>query len=363
MEFTFSDIIKKRSVKTALKLTIPLAFVFALWGCSFPRQKIYTSTIFSMDTVMELQVAGDKDYTPEAESYIRQLEKELSVTDPDSQIAKLNADGRGELSVEVTDILKGALNVCSRTNGALDITIYPVLKAWGFTTGDYRVPSDEELKSLLTSVDYRNVTVELSSEQGEKAGGTSLVTLEDGMMLDLGSVVKGYTGTAVAEKLKSLGVTHALLNLGGNVQCIGTKPNGDRWKVAIKSPFSDSTSGMLGVIKADDVAIITSGGYERFFEEDGKIYWHILDPDTGKPADNGLVSVTIVGKDGLLCDGLSTALFVKGPDEAVDIWRASNDFEAVFVTGDRQVYVTEGLIDDFELTSEYHDIALHVIDR
>ena len=359
MGFTFSEIQKKKSGKAALMLTIPLALCTALWGCSFPKEKIYTSTIFSMDTVMELQVAGDKDYTPEAEEYIRQLEKELSVTDPESRIARLNEDGEEELSEEVTDILEGALNVCSMTEGALDITVYPVLKAWGFTTGNYRVPSDEELEELLSRVDYRKVKVERYSE--ETAAGR--VSLEEGMMLDLGSVAKGYTGTAVADRLRSLGVTHALLNLGGNVQCIGTKPDGNKWKVAVKSPFSDSTTGMLGVVEADDVAIITSGGYERFFEEDGKTYWHILDPSTGKPADNGLVSVTIIGKDGLLCDGLSTALFVKGLDEAVELWRASDDFEAVFVTGDGQVYVTGGVAESFTLTAEYHDAPLHIINR
>ncbi len=347
-------------------------------GCSFLGDKIYTSTIFSMDTVMELQIAGDKDYTPVAEEYIRDLEKELSVTNPDSQVARLNAAGTGQLSPEVTGILEGALDVCKRTDGALDVTIYPVLKEWGFTTGEYRVPTDEEIAALLEKVDYRKVQIEHSpgmtgtdgnGEGAEDTGAdglddqSSTVSLDPGMQLDLGSVVKGYTGTAVAQRLKSLGVTHALLNLGGNVQCIGTKPNGDKWKVAVKSPFEDSTTGMLGVIAADDVAIITSGGYERYFEEGGEIYWHILDPTTGKPAKNDLASVTIVGKDGLLCDGLSTALFVKGLDEAVDFWKASEDFEAVFITSDREVYVTEGLSELFSLTAEYHDVPVHVISR
>lgn len=323
-------------------------------GCSFFPEKIYTSTIFSMDTVMELQIAGDKDYTPVAEECIRTLEKELSVTDGGSQIAMLNASGQAELSPEVAEILQGALDVCKRTDGSLDVTIYPVLKAWGFTTGEYRVPSDDEIAKLLEKVDFRKVVVEEDE---------AYVTLEDGMQLDLGSVAKGYTGSAVAERLKEFGVTHALLNLGGNVQCIGTKPNGDKWKVAVKSPFDDSTTGMIGVIEADDVAIITSGGYERYFEENGEIYWHILDPGTGRPAKNNLASVTIVGKNGLMCDGLSTALFVKGLDEAIAFWKSSDDFEAVFITQDREVYVTQGLSELFSLASEYHDVPLHVIGK
>ena len=342
------------------------------WGCAFFGEKIYTSTIFAMDTVMELQIAGERDFTPEAEEYIRRLEKELSVTDASSEIARLNADGEGDLTEEVGSILLQAKDVCDRTNGALDITIYPVLKAWGFTTGEYRIPSDEEIAGLLSSVDYKGIDIEVEenasdsgsdSKDGDSAGNTVKAGLSEGMQVDLGSVAKGYTGTAVADMLRSKGVTHALLNLGGNVQCIGSKLNGDPWKVAIKSPFPDSDSGMIGVVDADDVAIITSGGYERYFEEDGKRYWHILDPATGKPAENGLVSVTIVGEDGLLCDGLSTALFVEGLDKAIEEYRQSDDFEAIFVTEDREVYVTEGLADKFSLTSEYHDLPLHVIAR
>ncbi len=336
------------------------------WGCAFPGEKIYTSTIFAMDTVMELQIAGREDFTPEAEEYIRRLERKLSVTDTASEIAGLNASGDGELSEEVGNILVHALDVCDRTDGALDITIYPVLKAWGFTTGEYRVPGDDEIAELLRNVDYKGIDIEVeenTSGSGDGTGSTVKAGLSEGMQVDLGSVAKGYTGTAVADMLRSEGVTHALLNLGGNVQCIGSKPGGDPWKVAVKSPFPDSASGMIGVVEADDVAIITSGGYERYFEEDGKRYWHILDPATGKPAENGLVSVTIVGEDGLLCDGLSTALFVEGLDKAIEQYRKSEDFEAIFVTEDREVYVTEGLSEKFSLTAEYGDMPLHVVTK
>lgn len=381
MSFNLSGTKKLISKRTALLTSIPLLLSTAMWGCSFTLEKTYTSSIFAMDTIMELQIAGKEDYTSQAEEYIRALEKELSVTDSGSEIYKLNAEGEGELSSEVSGILSRALDVCERTDGALDVTIYPVLKTWGFTTGQYRVPADEEIAELLKNVDYRNVKLENASpgltsgddgatesevdsiDSVDTDAGSARVLLTEGMQLDLGSVVKGYTGTAVADRLRSLGVTHALLNLGGNVQCIGTKPGGEKWKVAVKSPFEDSTTGVFGVIDADDVAIITSGGYERYFEENGETYWHILDPETGKPAKSGLASVTIVGKDGLLCDGLSTALFVKGLDEAISFWKSSDDFEAVFITEDREVYVTEGLASNFTLTGEYYNIPLHVVGR
>ena len=368
-------IIKSRAKILAGLVAIPTL----LTGCGAFGERIYTSGIFAMDTIMELQVAGTEDLTPVAEEAIRNIEKELSVTDPDSQIARLNAQGQAEISADVADVLTRALDVCKRTDGDLDITIYPVLKAWGFTTGDYRVPDEEELQELLKNVDYSRVEVstpkdgetaavvessppkEVSDKAAAMEGWEAV--LPEGFQVDLGSVAKGYTGCFVADKLRSMGVTHALLNLGGNVQCIGTKPNGEKWQVAVKSPFEDSTTGMLGVIAADDVAIITSGGYERYFEQDGETYWHILDPGTGKPSKSGLASVTIVGKDGLVCDALSTALFIKGLDKAVEFWKKSDDFEAVFVTEDGEVYVTEGIAGNFKLTAEYSEAPLQIIRR
>ncbi len=347
-----------KSISNMVKLkTLTLAIVLfpsLLAGCGLSETTMNTSTIFAMDTIMELEVSGHKEVMSSAEEMIRTLEKELSVTDENSEISALNRDGEAVLTSDVSDIMEGALSICNRTEGALDISIYPVLKSWGFTTGEYRVPSDEEIESHLDYVDYGRISFDKESNR---------VTIDDGMQVDLGSVAKGYTSTAVCNYLKEQGVTSALINLGGNVQCVGSKPNGDDWKVAVKSPFEDSASGMFGVLEVSDMAVITSGGYERYFEEDGETYWHILDPKTGKPVKNGIVSVTIIGEDGLVCDGLSTALFVKGLDEAVDFYKASDDFEAVFITEDGQAYVTEGVADDFTLTSEYYDAPVHVISR
>ena len=313
---------------------------------------MHTTSLFAMDTVMELQAYGNEEVLTEAEAFIRDIEKKISVTDPDSEISHLNSDGQAQLSDDTVDLLERALNICAQTEGALDISIYPVLRAWGFTTGNYQVPPEKELSDLLKNVDYRNI---------ELTGNTA--TISNGMQIDLGSVTKGYTSNMITEYFRQQGITSALINLGGNVQCIGTKPNGDKWKVAIKSPFKDSKTGVFAVVEAADRAIITSGGYERFFEEDGETYWHILDPKTGRPAQNGLISVTIIGEDGLVCDGLSTALFVKGLDGAIDYWRSHDDFDAVFITDDGNVYVTQGIENSFSLTTEYREHEIHVLSK
>ena len=350
---------------------------------SFAGKNMQTSTLFAMDTVMELQVQGDEELLREGEAHIRTLEKELSVTDENSEIAKLNKDGKAALSEDVAGLMSSALDICESTEGALDITIYPVLKAWGFTTSEYRVPTDDEIHKLLANVDYHRIIIghsdpnavdsEISGlessvsniESDDKLSAATGITCEipSGTQVDLGSVAKGYTSMSLYNLFTDKGVTSGLINLGGNVQCIGSKPNGDDWKVAVKSPFIDTASGILGVLSVSDLAVVTSGGYERFFEEDGKTYWHILDPKTGKPAENGLVSVTIIGKDGLLCDGLSTALFVKGRDGAISYYQSNRDkeFDMVLVTDDREVYLTEGVADKFSLASEYYSLNTHII--
>lgn len=335
------------------------ALIFS--GCQFNNETMKTSTLFAMDTVMELEVAGDEKLLSEAEEKIRDLEKRLSVTVDDSEISLLNKDKKTLVSSDTATILSGALSICQETDGALDISIYPVLKEWGFTTGEYKVPSEERIAELLGSVDYRKINLEQSGEGLDEVEQS--VQISGNMEIDLGSVVKGYTSTMLYDFFTQNGVKSGLINLGGNVQCIGTKLNGEMWNVAIKSPFTDSKTGILGVLKTSDEAVITSGGYERYFEEDGKLYHHIIDPSTGAPADSGLVSVTIVGKDGLKCDGYSTALYIKGLDSAISFWKKRDDFEAVLVTSDGNVYVTEGISDRFVLSSEYSQNPIKIISK
>ncbi|MBO4367509.1 MAG: FAD:protein FMN transferase [Clostridia bacterium] len=290
-----------------------------------------------MDTVMELTVYGPEDTLRECENIIKSLEKKLSVTDPGSEIYALNAQGTAQVSDETVLLIRDALFWCEKTSGALDISIYPVLKAWGFTADAYRVPSEEELAELLLLADHTGVTIE---------GNT--VILREGMQIDLGSVAKGYTGDKIMEALTSAGIRSALINLGGNVQVLGKKPDGSPWKVAIADPVQ---SGYIGYIETDGGAVITSGGYQRFFEEDGVTYHHIIDPSTGYPARSGLLSVTVIGNCGEMCDALSTALFVLGTEKAADFWRREGGFEAVLVADDGHILITEGLKDSFHALS------------
>ena len=233
------------------------------------------------------------------------------------------------------------------TDGAFDIAIYPVMQEWGFPTKDFKVPDDATLKELLkladgSKIDYDNKSREISFEDA-------------GMEIDLGGIAKGYTSSRIMDIFKEYDVDSGLVNLGGNVQTYRTKTDGSKWRVAVQSPEDESQ--YIGVVDVSDKAVITSGGYERYFEQDGKIYHHIIDPATGYPAESGLKSVTIVSDDGTLADGLSTSLFIMGKDKACEFWKAhSDEFDFVLLTDDDSMYISEGIADDYSSDYEYEVI-------
>lgn len=334
-------------------LLLPSALTLLLLsGCTSQTVSESRKNFFAMDTVMDFTIYGQEDLLDQTESMIRSLEAEMSVTNPASEIAEINENGYGKVTGDTSDLISAALSLCQRTDGALDISVYPIVRAWGFTTDNYQVPDDVSIQALLPLVDYTQI--DYQQDSGD-------IHLPDGMEIDLGSVAKGYAGQKAADFLKENGVTSGLLSLGGNIQAIGSKPDGSPWKIGIQDPFQNESPMM--VLSVTDKSVVTSGGYERYFQQDGKTYWHIMDPSTGYPAENGLVSVTIVGTDGMLCDGLSTSLFVMGLEKAADFWGSSDDFDAVFVTEDQTVYITEGLADSFALTEDYANTQVHVIRR
>lgn len=336
---------------------IALPAVLFLTGCAGNpggRTEPYSETFFAMDTYMTFTIYGAKaeDSLKQAEDRIRELEGLWSVTDIKSDIYAVNHSGGKPVAVdgETEELLSFALEMAEETGGALEPTIYPVLAAWGFTTGENRVPDREEIEELLNRVDYTGVRWD---------GGS--IVLEEGSMLDLGAVGKGYAGDQVIQLLKENGVTSALLDIGGNIQAVGAKPDGSSWRVGLKDPFS---GGVLGVIQVADEAVVTSGSYERYFTgKDGKRYGHIIDPATGYPVDNGLASVSVIASEGKLCDALSTALFVMGLEDAERYWRQNQGFDMILVTVDEGIFVTEGVKDRFSLQSEYQDMTVNVIEK
>lgn len=299
--------------------------------------------LFAMDTYMTLTAYGEnaEEGLEEAIEEIRSLDARLSTGIASSEIARLNADKRAKVGEDALYLIKRSMEI-HRTTGLFDISVYPIMQLWGFTDGNFQVPSKEKIGECLKAVDSDKILLE------EKTGEVSFA--DEKMAIDLGAIAKGYTSDKVIEILKKKGIESAIVNLGGNVEVLGSKTDKSPWKVAIQDPVNKE--GFLGILTTRDKAVITSGGYERYFEKEGKRYHHIIDVRTGYPAESGLSSVTIVSSDGTLADALSTSLFIMGEEGAKAYWKAhKSQFEAVLYKEDGSIDITEGLEKSF--SSDY----------
>ena len=310
----------------------------------------YSNTDFAMDTVVsETLYTTGEDINASVGEKLREIETGLlSWTTEDSQIAEINnANGETvEVSEELAGYLTQILQLAADSDGAFDPTLGEVIRLWNIEGDDPHVPEQSELDKLLKNVDYKNIVLD-----GDK------VTLKNGSTLDLGAVGKGIGCDVTAAYLKEQkDVTGMILNLGGSsVMTYGEKPDSSPWKVALTDP-RDTEGDYLGAITLDaNQFLSTSGDYEKYFIEDGIRYHHILDPKTGYPVQNGLTSVTIVCDQGYLADGLSTACFVLGLDAAKSLLEKYGA-EAVFVDEDKNIYVTSGLMDKFELMKDGYTV-------
>lgn len=313
---------------------IAFVFVSLLVFNSIRDSRETCVTGFYMDTYIECTLYGRNSGEAKVriENMLDELDRLFDVTNQDSDVSKINA-GAGEF-VEVSEhtayVISEAKKIGELSGRALDITIYPVVKAWGFTTGENRVPGPQELSALVKNVDVSRIEV-------DEAG--SRVKIPEGFMIDLGAVAKGYAGDRIKEILEDCGIKRALINLGGNIVCVGNKFPGRKWQIGIQSPYEDRD--IPGYVQVKDQAVVTSGLYERFFEENGVKYGHIMDPFTGYPVDNGISSVTTIAKEGLYADALSTAIFVGGEELAEELLNTM-DFEYVIFYGDGEIKTSEG---------------------
>lgn len=303
-------------------------------------QKPAQQQFFAMDTVMSMTAYGSdgEEAVAAAVAEVNTLEHLLSRTKAESDIAILNSNGTAVVSEDTASVLSLALEWNAKTDGAFDVTIAPVVTVWGFGGAEeHQVPSQEKLNELLTLVGSDALTLD----------GTEASLTKSGMEVDLGGIAKGYAAGQAEQILRDRGVTSALLDLGHNITVIGSKPDGSAWRIAVQDPAD--ASGTVGVLSLRDLSAVTSGGYQRHFEQDGQIYHHIIDPRTGYPARSGILSATVICSDPALGDLLSTAAFVLGAEDALALWRTEGGFDLLLVTEENTVIVTEGVADLFEL--------------
>ncbi len=324
---------KKSGKYTALALAVLL--ILAAMPVSAEEEPI-SQTGFYLDTVITITLYGTEDESliEGAFSVISEHEKLLSRTMEGSDVWEVN-HSKGEpteVSTETAWLIDQALTIAELTDGAFDITIAPLIELWDITNNPGVLPSDEDIEEALKHVDYRAVNLD----------GTTVTLSDPEAEIDLGGIAKGYIADCAKDYLVGEGVEHALLNLGGDILAVGAKEDGSDFRVGIQTPFGESTYDLSAVVECADTSVVTSGTYERYFELDGRIYHHILDPDTGAPTDNGLTSVTITSKTSTEGDALSTACFVLGLDKGMELVESMDGIEALFMDEDLNQYPSSG---------------------
>lgn len=299
---------------------------------------------YAMNTVIEQKWYGesaDTVYTG-METKIREIESVLSMHLSQSEIAAIN-ENAGVQPVEVSqrtfDLLQRAKELSEQSDGAFDITIAPVVELWGITSDHPHVPTDEELAQAMALMGLEDLVL-------DEEACTAYLT-RPGMAIDLGGIAKGWTADQLREYARELGAERGYVSLGGNLMIIGERPDGDPFKFGLRDPQGDASTYLGTVTLEDGCTMATTGGYERYFEEDGIRYHHVLDPRTGYPADSGLLSVAVISKDGTLADYLSTTLFVQGL-EAAKAAAGSEDYALVMVDQENNVWISGSLRGNFE---------------
>ena len=307
-----------------------IIMVFLFCGCA---KKTSSLSFIAMDTYMTLSAECDEETLEKVQNEIIRLEDVFSHNE-NSELNTLNCNNGGVMNEDMELLLKKSLEYALLTEGAFNPAMYDIISLWDILNMT-QVPSDDEISAALKSCDYTKITVENSN------------AALNGAKLDFGGIAKGYASDKAVELLKSEGVTQAVLSLGGNIAVIGNK-NGSGYNVGIVSPVDN---GNAATLKVSDCFVVTSGSYQRYVDIDGVRYHHIFGKD-GYPADNELVSVTVVGSNGTYCDAISTALFVMGLDNAIEFVNSDESIDAVFITKDNRILVSDGLVSKFTLASE-----------
>lgn len=309
-------------------------------------------SFYAMDTIFHFTVCDGNQMLAlqAARAEVERLESLWSVTKEDSEVSRLNAsDGkRTHVSKETISLLQYAKKMYQHTDGLLDISLYPLLSAWGFTGEMKSVPTDEIIAQMLARRGMDRIQID-----GES------VIFPSGIAIDFGAIGKGYAADLVADTIRSYGVTSAILSFGGNITAMGKKSGDTPWRVAIKDP--SDTKRMLGAVDLSEESLATSGGYERFFIEDGIRYGHILDPRTGWPAETDLLSATAITKEGRDADALSTILYILGLDKSIDFYLAHGDFDFILVTSAGDIYISEGLDGRFSPMDDYAGRTINLV--
>lgn len=291
---------------------------------------------FYFDTVVEISIycnlSKGEYILNKSFDFCKYYEELLSKTKEGSDIYNVNNSGINGFDVhnETLSIINRSLYYSELSHGNFDISIQPLLKLWNFKSEKKIIPVQNDIDENLELVNYKNILINKNN----------IKLIKNGMSIDLGGIAKGYIANKIKEYLISEGVSSGIINLGGNVLCIGKKENGENFKIGIQKPFSERGE-ILGVLEICDKSVVSSGIYERFFKKEDKIYHHIINPKDGRPFESDLIQVTIVSEDSMDCDALSTIALSLGEEEGMKLINSIEGVEGLFINKNGNIRVTE----------------------
>ena len=325
--------------------------VLLLAGCS---KTVQSRSEFMLSTICAVTLYDEG--TPQAYqdvfARLGEIESRMSVFIEGSDLDRINK-AAGIEAVEVHSdvfyVIERAVYYAELSGGAFDPTVRPLVAIWDIGGKNPRVPAPEELDKVLPLVNWRDIELDRNSN--------SVFLKRPGMALDLGAIAKGYAADEAAAIIKKAGISQAMINIGGNILTVGEKKDGSPWMIGIRDPL-DTSGAYIGIARTKGKTLVTSGVYERFFMSEGKRYHHLFSPALGYPADNGLLSVSVITDVSIDADALSTAIFVMGYENGRAFVESLDGVEAIFVFEDRSIYLTGGV--DFILVNENYGITSKV---
>ena len=343
--------------KLPVILIIVVAILFSLFMIiKNKKEDKYSSTYYNLGTINEITLYDitKKDcdrILKKCESILKDIDNKMSSQITSSEISKIN-NKAGDDYVKVSDdtyyVIKESIIFSSMSNDTFDISVGPIVDLWEIGTENAKVPTKKEIKDKLPLVNYKDILLNDNSK--------SVKLAKKDMKIDLGGIAKGYAADKIYEYLKEEKLESALINLGGNIYVLGSKENNQPFSIGVQDP-TKPRGNSIGNIKVSNKSVVTSGIYERYLEKNNKIYHHMLDPHTGYPFDNNLSSVTIVSDKSIICDALSTTTFGLGVEKGLKLVENLDGVDAIFITKDKKIYLSNNLKNKFNLTDNKFTIV------
>ncbi len=316
-----------------------ILLVALLVSCPKRQAEPQGQSFFMLGTVCKVTIYDNPTEEAFSASFARlkEIEDRMSLRNRKSEVAEINRQAGKKpvvVSSDTFSVIRKALEIAELSKGAFDPTVGPLVQAWDIGGDNPRKPPQEEIDSLLPLIGYERVVLD------EEA--LSVFLEDEGMILDLGGIAKGYAADQVAKILHENGVRRAIVNLGGNVLTLGDKTDGKPWKIGVQDPEALRGEYVM-ILSLTDQTLVTSGPYERFLELDGEVYHHILNTKTGYPVKSDFTSVSIITRNSLLADALSTSLYALGYEDGMALINTLDDVEAVFMTKAKKILLSEGI--------------------